>query len=275
MSRSWFDLDGRVALVTGAGANGGIGHAIAVALAESGADLFLTDRNEAGLEQTGTEIRALGRRCSWLLTDHGNLEDITAMYVAFDAAFGQLDILVNNVAASVRKRPEQVAFAEWRKVLGIILDGTFLTTQEAGKRMILRQQGGCIINVGSIAGSSALGRGNFVYSVGKGGINQFTRELAIEWAPHGIRVNAILPCQTLTPGMRPLLNSSEPKAVWFREQALRGMPLGRFAEPEDMARAAVFLASDAARFITGHLLPVDGGNMAMNAAGSRVWSIDD
>lgn len=269
--KDWFDLTGRVALVTGSGAAGGIGHAIAVAFATYGADVFVVDRDATGAEQTAAEIRELGRKSVAGHFDVANPADIEAMFAAFDASFSQIDILLNGVADGVRKRPEDVTFAEWQRVLATILNGTFLCSQEAGRRMIRRGKGGSIINIGSIAGALALGRGNFVYSVGKAGIHHFTRELAVEWSPHQIRVNAILPAQTASPGMRSLLASETPMATWFKEQTLRGIPLGRFGEPEDMAKAAVFLASDAASFITGHLLPVDGGNLALNAGGSREW----
>jgi NAD(P)-dependent dehydrogenase (short-subunit alcohol dehydrogenase family) len=271
VNQHWFDLTGRVALVTGGGAAGGIGHAIALAFGTYGADVFVADRDEAGAEQTAEEIRALGRKAVGGRYDIGNPADIEAMFAAFDAEFPHIDILLNGVADGVRKRPEDITLAEWQRVIGTILGGTFLCSQEAGKRMIRRGKGGSIINIGSIAGALALGRGNFVYSVGKAGIHHFTRELAVEWSPHQIRVNAILPAQTASPGMRSLLASETPMATWFKEQTLRGIPLGRFGEPEDMAKAAVFLASDAASFITGHCLPVDGGNLALNAGGSRVW----
>jgi len=140
--------------------------------------------------------------------------------------------------------------------------------------MIKRGKGGSIISISSIAGSSALGRGNFVYSVTKGGINQFTRELAVEWAPHKIRVNAIQPAQIMTPALKSIFTSSQLSAQKTRDRMLVGIPLDRFGEPEDVAKAAVFLASDAAAFITGHLLPVDGGNLALNAGGSKVWPVD-
>ena len=140
--------------------------------------------------------------------------------------------------------------------------------------MIRRGKGGSIVNISSIAGSSALGRGNFVYSTAKGGINQFTRELAIEWAPHKIRVNAIQPAQILTPAMNEILNRPGSESTLARARMLNGIPLDRFGLPEDVARAAVFLASEGASWITGHLLPVDGGSLALNAGGSKVWPSD-
>ena len=267
----WFDLRGRVALVTGGGANGGNGHAIALGLARYGADLLVTDSDTAGAQQTAAEVRALGRRCEWVTADNGRPEEIAAAFAALDAAYGRVDVLINNVAAGHRSRPEALSLDAWQAVMRVILDGTFLCTQEAGRRMMRQGGGGSIVNISSIAGSSALGRGNFVYSVAKGGINQFTRELAVEWSPHGIRVNAIQPCQILTPALRLILADPRLDPTTIRDRFLRGIPLGRLGEPEDVAKAAVFLASDAAAFITGVMLPVDGGNLALNAGGDRVW----
>ena len=275
LSVQWFDLSRRVAIVTGAGANGGNGHATAVGLAQMGADIFLTDIDEPGLEQTAAEVRALGCRSVAFACDNGDPDQILASFDEFDRHFDRLDILVNNVGIGHRSHPEDVSLDEWHHVVATNLDGTFLFSREAGRRMIQRGQGGSIINISSIAGISALGRGNFVYSVTKGGINQFTRELAVEWAPHGIRVNAILPAQILTPALRRIFTSSSLNANRTRERMLAGIPLNRFGEPEDVAKAVVFLASDAAAFITGHLLPVDGGNLALNGGGSKVWPVDD
>lgn len=275
LSVEWFGLSGRVAIVTGAGANGGNGHAIAIGLAQMGVDVFLTDIDEAGLEQTAAEVGALNRRALTFRCDNGDPNQILASFAEFDRHFDRLDILVNNVGIGHRAHPEDVSLDVWHRVVATNLDGTFLFSQEAGRRMIQRGRGGSIINISSIAGISALGRGNFVYSVTKGGINQFTRELAIEWAPHGIRVNAILPAQILTPALKRIFSSSGLNANRTRERMLAGIPLNRFGEPEDIAKAAVFLASDAAAFITGHLLPVDGGNLALNGGGSKTWPVDE
>jgi NAD(P)-dependent dehydrogenase (short-subunit alcohol dehydrogenase family) len=270
----WFDLTGRVAVVTGAGANGGNGHAIALGLAACGADLLVSDIDVPGAEQTADEVRGLGRRAMACRCDVGAPAEIAAMFGLLDQQFGQIDILVNNVGIGHRSRPEDLSLADWRRVVQVNLDGTFLCSMEAGRRMIRRGQGGSIINISSIAGSSALGRGNFVYSASKGGINQFTRELAVEWSIHQIRVNAIQPAQIMTPALRAIFERSQLNAERTRDRMLVGIPLGRFGEPEDVAKAAVFLASDAASFITGHLLPVDGGNLALNAGGSRIWPTD-
>lgn len=271
MANDWFDLSGRVAVVTGGGANGGNGHAAALALARYGADVLVCDVDEAGAAETAREIAALGRRCVWTRTDIGEPAEIAALFERLDREFGQVDILVNNVASGQRSRPEDLSLDDWRRVLSVILDGTFLCSQAAGRRMIARGQGGSIVNISSIAGSSALGRGNFVYSVGKGGINQFTRELAVEWSPHRIRVNAIQPAQILTPAVRKMFEDPRLDPTSLKERLLRGIPLGRLGEPVDVAKAVLFLASDAAEWITGIMLPVDGGNLALNGGGDRVW----
>ena len=271
MSAKWFDLTGRVALITGAGANGGNGHAIALGMAACGADVFASDIDAAGAEQTAREVAALGRRSAWARCDIGSPEEIRATFAALDREFGRIDILVNNVGVGHRSRPEDLTLEQWRQVVATNLDGTWLCSVEAGRRMMARGGGGSIINISSIAGSSALGRGNFVYSVTKGGVNQFTRELAVEWAPHGIRVNAIQPAQIMTPAVKRMFEDPRMSTERLRDRILSGIPLGHIGQPEDVAKGAVFLASDAASFITGHLLPVDGGNLALNAGGSRVW----
>jgi NAD(P)-dependent dehydrogenase (short-subunit alcohol dehydrogenase family) len=124
-----------------------------------------------------------------------------------------------------------------------------------------------VVNVSSIGGSTSLGRGNFPYGVSKGGVDQMTRELGVAWAPRGIRVNAVAPCQIATDGLRGL--SENPSAEGrLIDTFLRGIPLGRLAEPDEVAAAVAFLASDAAAMITGVILPVDGGNLALNAGGT-------
>ncbi len=274
MTHAWFDLSGKVALVTGAGANGGNGHAIALALAEHGADLLVSDVDLPGALQTKREVEALGRRCVATSTDNGDPDQIRGMFATLDRELGQIDVLVNNVGVGYRSRPEDLPLDKWRWVVRVNLEGTFLCSQEAGRRMIARGQGGSIISISSIAGSSALGRGNFVYSVTKGGINQLTRELAVEWSIHGIRVNAIQPAQILTPAVQRMFEDPRLDPATLKARLLRGIPLGRLGEPVDVAKAAVFLASDAAAFITGHMLPVDGGNLALNGGGDRVWPSD-
>lgn len=265
-----FRLDGRVAVVTGAAS--GLGHAIAAGLASFGATIVGGDINEAGLEATVQRIRsgggtALGVRCD--VSDEASVE---AMFSLVDSEFGRVDILINDAFTPVtRVVPEAFQLDAWERSLRVNLTGYFLCARAAGRRMIERGQGGSIVNISSIAGSSGMGRGNFVYSVSKHGVIGLTRELAIEWARHGIRVNAIQPCQFLTPALQVFIDAApDPEAVV--EQFLKGIPLDRMGDPErDIVGPIVFLASDAAAMITGVVLPVDGGNLAFNAGGSKTW----
>ena len=152
--------------------------------------------------------------------------------------------------------------------MAVSITGYAMAAREAGRAMIRQGRGGSIVNVSSIAGLSALGRGNFAYSVAKAGVNQLTRELAVEWAGHGIRVNAVAPCQVRTAGIGSLLADQRFDAGAVEQRFIRGIPLGRLAEPGEIADVIHFLASDAARFVTGVVLPVDGGNTALNAGGT-------
>ena len=268
MPSDLFDLGGRVAVVTGAGA--GIGRAIALGLARHGGDVAACDIDDDGLAATVAAVTDLGRRGLAVHCDVEQPEEIDLFFAEIDRAFGGVDILVNNVGHVARAKPEDLSLAEWNWVLATGVTASFLCAQAAGKRMMAGGRGGSIINISSIAGALALGRGNVIHSVNKGAVNQFTRELAVEWAKHGIRVNAILPCQVVTEGFQRWLDSPgfDPALM---DRFLAGIPMNRLARPEDMVGPAVFLASDAAAMVTGTLLPVDGGNLALNAGGSHTW----
>ena len=263
-----FDLTDRVAVVTGAG--GSLGHAIAVGLAEAGATLALLDVQADTLEATAAAVRTANRPALVLPTDVASEAAVEAAFAAIDGAFGRVDILVNNAAAPVeRVVPEAFPLEAWERSLAVNLTGYFLCARAAGARMVPAGRGS-VINMSSITGSSALGRGNFAYSVSKGGVNQLTRELAVEWARHGIRVNAIQPAQFHNAAWEAML--ADPAKRHLAERAIAGIPLGRFGDPVEMVGPVVFLASDAAAMVTGVLLPVDGGNLALNAGGSVRWS---
>ncbi|MBA2519317.1 MAG: SDR family oxidoreductase [Chloroflexia bacterium] len=268
MAAKLFDLGGRVAVVTGAAA--GIGRAIAVGLAGHGADVLICDINAEGLSGTVQAIAGHDRRGHGMHCDVGNDEEITALFVELDRVFGRVDILVNNVGHNARSKPEELSRQDWEFVLGTGVTASLRCAQEAGRRMIAAGRGGSIINISSIAGATALGRGNLAHSANKGALHQLTRELAVEWAKYGIRVNAILPCQVLTEGFQDWLDSPgfDPALM---ARFLAGIPSGRLARAEDMVGPAVFLASDAAAMVTGTLLGVDGGNLALNAGGSHTW----
>jgi NAD(P)-dependent dehydrogenase (short-subunit alcohol dehydrogenase family) len=263
-----FDLSGRVAIVTGAG--NGIGRAIANGLARHGADLLICDVDDAGLAAATEEIAARGRKAVSFHADIEQNADILALFAKLDAEFGRVDILVNNVGTGARFYPQDLPVEDFEHVLRVGVLGSFSCAQEAGRRMIAAGKGGSIINISSIAGALALGRGNLAHSANKGAVNQMTKELAVEWAKYGIRVNAILPCQVLTEGFQKWLDSPSFDPAMM-DSFLHGIPMNRLAKPEDMAGPAIFLASDAAAMVTGTLLGVDGGNLALNAGGNHTW----
>jgi NAD(P)-dependent dehydrogenase (short-subunit alcohol dehydrogenase family) len=262
---SLFRLDGRVALVTGAG--GAFGRAIARGFAQVGARLFLTDLDAERLEETAAHVRDLGAACATQQGDTGSPEDVETAWARLDDAFGRVDILINNAGRNpMQGRPEVFPLEIWQDVLRTNLTGYFLNARAAGKRMIAQGGGGAIVNISSIAGVSSLGRGNLAYGASKSGVNQLTRELAVEWAHHGIRVNGIQPCQFLNAGWRAMV--ADPGRAALVQHVLSGIPIGRMGEPHEMVGPVLFLASDAASMVTGVLLPVDGGNLALNPTGS-------
>jgi NAD(P)-dependent dehydrogenase (short-subunit alcohol dehydrogenase family) len=183
-------------------------------------------------------------------------------------ALPQVDILFNNVGAGSHTVPELQTFEEFEDNLRVNLTGSFLIAQGFGRGMIDAGIRGSIINTASTCGVRAMGRGNFGFSIAKAGVIQMTRELAIEWGHLGIRVNAIAPCQLDTPGVLSMMDWDDPSGMTFGERVLTGIPLGRLATTADMVGPVLFLASDAASFVSGVLLPVDGGNLAACAAGS-------
>lgn len=272
MAKNLFDLTGRLAVVTGASANGGVGHALAVAFAQHGADVVAADIDEDGAKVTAKEVQALGRQSLAIYCDISKPEDVERLFGEVDRQFGKVDILANvPYILPSRVRPHELSLEAWHKTLAVSLTGYFLCSQQAIRRMLHRGTGGSILNIGSIAGAAALGRGNCPYSVAKGGVNQLTKELAVEYAGQGIRVNAILPAQILTPGLKKELLADPRFGERLRQRVLVGIPINRMLDPEDLVGAAIFLCSDAALAVTGVLLPVDGGNLALNAGGSHTW----
>ena len=267
MPADLFDLSGRVAVVTGAAS--GLGQAMAIGLARQGAEIACVDVNDAGLAETVAQIAALPRKAAAIHCDISQPEQVEHLFAEVDRVFGRVDVLINDPYTSARAKPEDLSLADWNRVIAVNLTGYFLCAQAAARRMI-QQGGGSIINMSSIGGSAALGRGNFVYSVTKGGINAFTRELAVEWARHNIRVNALQPVQMMTPSVKKWLADAKTDPG-LPEHMLKGIPLGRFGQPNDVVGPAIFLASDASAFVTGVLLPIDGGNLALNAGGSIIW----
>lgn len=253
-------------MVTGSGS--GIGRAVAHALAAAGAAVIGLDRDAEAGRRVAAEVSSAGSEAPFICCDMGSPDMIESAFDRLDESTGRVDILVNNAAVGSHTPPALLSRSEWERVVGVGLTGYVFAAQAAGRRMIRQGDGGAIVNMGSIAGSTALGRGNFAYSVTKGAVNQLTRELAVEWAPHRIRVNAVQPCQVRTGGLQGLVDDPQFDDEALIAQFLRGIPLGRLAEPEDIADAVLFLVSPAARFVTGVVLPVDGGNLALNPGGT-------
>ncbi len=250
-----FSLEGRVALVTGAGR--GIGRAIALGLAEAGADLVLASRTAADIAEVAQAARHLGRRALAVPTDVADEAAVANLLAHAQAAYGRLDALVNSAGISpFYKRAEKTTTAEWDAVLAVNLRGAFLCCAAAG-RVMLAQGGGSIVNIASIGARVALPR-LVAYCASKGGIDQLTKVLAVEWASRHVRVNAIAPGYVetdMTAGMR-----ENPRLL---EYLVAQTPMGRLARPEEIVGAAVFLVSDAASYITGQTLFVDGGWTAL------------
>jgi NAD(P)-dependent dehydrogenase (short-subunit alcohol dehydrogenase family) len=247
---SEFDLSGKVAIVTGAGR--GLGYHIALVLAKYGADLVICSRTVSELEKTKEEIEKFGRRVLVQKMDVNQIPEIHAMVEASQKTFGHLDILVNNAGVNIPQWAIDVTEEAWDKIIDTNLKGLFFCAQAVGKVMI-QQKKGKIINISSQTGTVGIQQ-RAAYCASKGGVNQVTKLLAIEWAKHNINVNAIAPTFLETPFTKPMFDKEG-----FREFVLGNIPLGRIGKPEDVLGAVIYLASDASDLVTGHVLLVDGG----------------
>lgn len=251
-----FRLDGKVAVVTGGGS--GIGRAIALAFAHAGAWVAVVDRDELKAVGVAREIVKIGQQSFAVSADVSGEADVERAIAAVGNEFGGLDILVNSAGAAIRKPSVELPLEDWDKVIAVNVTGTFLMSRHAARAMLTGGKGGSIINIASIMGFSGGGLyPNISYQTSKGAVVNMTRALAVEWAKEGIRVNAIAPQWVNTPFIEGL--REKPELI----ERIKGMiPMGRLAEPEEMAGAAVFLASNAASMVTGHILAVDGGFLA-------------
>lgn len=261
MTKSLFDLSGKVAVVSGAAQ--GLGQATALAVAEHGADVTVVDRNRDGAEATAQRIRSMGRSVLVAATDVSDPVHIAELFRSVIATFGQIDFLGNIAGDGCLARPEDLAIDDLHLVLQNLVVGRFAMCQQAGRQM-LKQGFGSIMNIGSLASSTALGRGHIAYSMAMGAVLQMTRELSTEWSHRGVRVNCVTPAQVVNPSLTARMNQDPDLESRF----LSGIPAGRMGQPEDIAGLAVLLASDASTWITGSIIPMDGGNMAMNAGGT-------
>jgi len=246
-------LKGKVAIITGSGS--GIGRATAELFAQEGARLVIADLIGERAEETVQRIIAAGGEAIAIEMDVSKIETVEAMVAQTLETYGQVDILMNNAARSSTDDIMDFDEATWDLDLGVVLKGVFLCTQAVLPTMV-KQKSGAIVNIASVNGLTALG--DLAYSAGKAGVINLTKNVAVNYGQHNIRCNAICPGSIRTPIWEPQLEI-DPHIF---ERLVKWYPLGRIGEPEDIAKAALFLASDDASWITGETLTVDGGLMA-------------
>ena len=246
-----FDLTGKTALVTGGGR--GLGRAIAVGLAEHGADIAVTSRTTAELDETAAAVRTLGRECVVVPGDASQKSEIDRVVAEIASHFGRIDILINNAGVDAAAPAIEYTEEDWDFVLNVNLKAYFFFAQAAAKVMIAGG-GGAIANNSSICGDVAV-KNISAYNVSKGGVNMLTRSLALEWAPHGIRVNAFSPAY-----MEVFMPGAAAEHDEAKEQAIRELtPLARRGRADELVGPVVFLVSEASSYVTGEVLMVDGG----------------
>ena len=246
-----FDLTGKVALVVGGA--GGIGRALAVGLAESGADVIVADRQLDHLEEVADKIRTLGRQWQAVTVDVTQEQSVADMVKRILEVSPRIDILVNVHGVAIRKPADTFPIDEWQQVMDVNTRGTFLCCQAVG-RVMIKQRSGKIINTSSVMGRYGLPADYTAYCASKGAVDTLTRTLACEWAKHNVLVNAIAPTIVETELTRSALANPE-----YAKMMKSRIPLGRWAMPEDIVGPTVFLASKASDFITGQIIYIDGG----------------
>lgn len=249
-----FLVTGQTAVVTGGG--DGIGRGAALLLAAAGARVAVLDRDGERAAAVAAEIGAAGGRATSHVTDVSDETALEAAFTAAVAAHGRLDILVNNAGIAIRQPATELSLADWNRVISVNLTGMFLAARLAARHIEAGGRTGAVVNTASIMGLSGGLYPNVAYQTSKGGVVNMTRALALEWAPR-IRVNAVAPTFVRTKLITGLMQNPETMAT-----IAAATPLGRIAEPDEIANAILFLASPAAAMITGTILPVDGGYLA-------------
>lgn len=260
-----FRFDGAPAIVTGAA--GQIGSAVARGFARGGARVALVDLPGERLDRVERELAATGAQALAVAADLTDPASAPSIIERVQARFGVPTILFNNAGRGSHQPPEETTLEEWSAVLQLNLTGYFLMAQAFARNLIAHRLPGSIVSTSSTcAGPGAMGRGNFVYSISKAGVNHMTKELAIEWGAYGIRANAIQPSQVDSPGMRTWMEDIDIDGRRLGDKFEHGVPLGRLITPEDLVGPVLFLSSPAAAMVTGSILPVDGGNLSANVA---------
>jgi 2-deoxy-D-gluconate 3-dehydrogenase len=245
-----FRVDGQAAIITGGGR--GLGRAMAVALAEAGADCVVVARRTEDLAQTVAAVEAVGRRCVAVPGDVVDPETAPKAVAACLEAFGRVDILVNNAGVMAMGPIETTSTEDWRRVLDVNLVGSFEFTKAVGTHF-KQQKSGKVVNIASVLGTFGVGEAT-AYCAAKAGIMGFTRSLAVEWAPHGIHVNALAPGLFNTDMSAGIFENKD-----FYDMLLAGIPRGKHGEPEDLAGTVVYLCSPASDHVVGQVVHVDGG----------------
>lgn len=260
MKYTGFNLDGKVALVTGA--SRGIGKAIAIGMAQAGADVAIAARSEDALSRVAREIEAAGRRALVIPVDISDLEQVRAIPEKVKDYFGKIDILMSNAGMLIHAAALETTEEDWDKVMNVNLKAPYFLMQAVGKIMVNQQTGGSIICTTSEV--SDVAETNFgAYCPSKGGLKMVAKVLATEWGKYGIRVNCLAPCFIQNKEGDPeALFKTDGKNSKFVEEKLKRVPAGRVGAPDDMVGAAIFLASDAASYVSGTTILCDGGYTA-------------
>lgn len=256
-------FEGRVALVTGAGR--GIGEAIALALADLGADVAVNDIDGDTAAETAAAVEARGRDATVVLGDVSDEDAVREMVATAESDLGLVQLVVNNAGSNNDDDLVDLPYEEWRHTMGVNLDGTFLVSREAARRLIDRGEDGSIVNLSSITGLGPQ-PGAGAYSPSKGAMIMLTRQMAMEWAEDDIRVNAIAPGLIWTPATDPVYSDDD-----LFEARRDWVPMKRIGEPQDVARAAIYLLAPENGYTTGETMIVDGGasNVGLNLIPGR------
>jgi gluconate 5-dehydrogenase len=250
--KDMFKLDGKIAIV--AGGAGGIGEALAMGLGIHGATVVVSSRNREAIEKVAKQITAAsGNEAVAIASDVTDESSVQNMVDQIMQKYGKIDILVNAMGMNVKRDAFEYPMEDWDKLFAVNVKGTMIACKIVGKVM-REQKAGAIVNLSSVRGIRGYTGGNTGYCATKGAVELITKALALEWAPHNIRVNALGPALVITPGTRHIAENPE-----LAKKYASAVPLGRIGMPEDMAGAVNFLVSDAASFVTGQTIYVDGG----------------
>jgi NAD(P)-dependent dehydrogenase (short-subunit alcohol dehydrogenase family) len=247
-----FKLEGKIAVVTGGA--GGIGEALALGLGYHGATVVVSSRNREAIESVAQKIsNETGNEAVAIAVDVTDEQSTADLMNRVKEKYGRIDILVNAMGMNIKHDAFEYPMEDWEKLFDVNVKGTMIACKAAG-RIMREQKSGAIVNLSSVRGIRGYTGGNTGYCATKGAVELITRALALEWAPHGIRVNALGPALVITPGTRHIAENPE-----LAKKYASAVPMGRIGMPEDMVGAVVFLASDAAGFVSGQTIYVDGG----------------